>query len=83
MKKLLHRLAAKLLVWWTLRELRRSFAWAVTLPRHEAMLVITCWRWRILHADSVDEEIRAHYLLALDRLEQIITAHDPALAQAA
>ena len=83
MKNLLRHLAAKLLVWWTVHELRRSFAWAVTLPRNEAMLVITRWRWRILHAEPIDEEIRAHYLLALTRLEHIIKARDMELAEAA
>lgn len=83
MKNILRRITAKLLVWWTVRELRRSFAWAVTLPRNEAMLVITRWRWRILHAEAIDDEIRTHYLLALTRLEQIINSHESGLAEAA
>jgi hypothetical protein len=67
-------IAVKVLVWWTIRELRRSFVRVTALPPDEAREVITRWRWQVTHELALDDEVREEYLLALARLEQIVAA---------
>lgn len=58
--------------WWRMRNVKKAFEWAATLPRDEAMMVVTRWRWHVAHAD-VMPEFRDVYLDAIDRLERIVT----------
>jgi hypothetical protein len=62
-------------VWWNMRRTAKAFEWVLTLPRAEALIIVTRWRWQIAHAEGVTPEIQDAYLAAIDRLAQAVSPH--------
>lgn len=61
-------------IWWHLRRTRRHFARVAKLPRDEAMMIVTRWRWDLVHVDVADERVREAYLIAVERLARQVEA---------